>query len=90
MKPPSGLRVVTEDALRPLQIDEITPVANYAVRLIWNDGHNTGFYSFRFLREICPHEGGGLKAILFESFRDIRDLLPRILKFPAWLCSPRR
>lgn len=73
---PSGLRIVTEEAdPRPLQIDEIGPVGNYAVRLIWSDGHTTGFYSFRFLRELCPHEGGGLEAIRFESFRDIRDLL---------------
>ncbi|MDV2496427.1 MAG: DUF971 domain-containing protein [bacterium] len=72
----SGLRVVTEEAaLGPLQIDEITPVGSYAVRLTWSDGHNTGFYSFRFLRELCPHEGGGLEAIRFESFRDIRDIL---------------
>lgn len=75
-KATSGLRVVTEEAaLRPLQIDEISPIVNYAVRLTWSDGHDTGFYSFRFLRELCPHEGGGPEAIRFESFRDIRDLL---------------
>ena len=29
-------------------------VGRYAVRLLWNDGHNTGIYSFAHLRDICP------------------------------------
>ena len=29
-------------------------VGNYAVRLEWSDGHNTGIYSFDHLRKICP------------------------------------
>ncbi len=29
-------------------------VGRYAVQLLWNDGHNTGIYSFDHLREICP------------------------------------
>ncbi len=29
-------------------------VGRYAVRLIWNDGHSAGIYSFEHLREICP------------------------------------
>ena len=30
------------------------PVGHYAVRFQWSDGHNTGLYSFRYLRSICP------------------------------------
>jgi DUF971 family protein len=26
-------------------------VGNYAIRIDWSDGHNTGIYSFRFLRD---------------------------------------
>jgi DUF971 family protein len=29
-------------------------VGRYAVRLLWNDGHSTGIYSFDYLRETCP------------------------------------
>ena len=29
-------------------------VGNYAVRINWSDGHNTGIYSFDHLRDICP------------------------------------
>ena len=32
----------------------IEPVGNYALRIEWNDGHNTGIYSYDHLRHICP------------------------------------
>lgn len=31
----------------------IEQVGNYAVRIEWSDGHNTGIYSFDHLRKIC-------------------------------------
>ena len=30
------------------------PVGNYAIRINWNDGHNTGIYSWDHFRRICP------------------------------------
>jgi DUF971 family protein len=32
----------------------IEPVGSYALRIMWNDGHNTGIYSYDHLRNICP------------------------------------
>ncbi len=29
-------------------------VGQYALQVMWNDGHDTGIYSFDYLREICP------------------------------------
>ncbi len=29
-------------------------VGRYAVSIQWSDGHDTGIYSYRTLREICP------------------------------------
>ena len=29
-------------------------VGNYAIRLQWTDGHDTGIYAFTLLREACP------------------------------------
>ncbi|MEZ4619487.1 MAG: DUF971 domain-containing protein [Caldilineaceae bacterium] len=29
-------------------------VGNYAIRLTWTDGHDTGIYAFTILREACP------------------------------------
>ena len=34
-------------------------VGNYAVSFTWQDGHNTGIYSFRLLRQLCPCEACG-------------------------------
>jgi DUF971 family protein len=31
-------------------------VGRYAVRFNWSDGHNTGIYSYEYLRAICPCE----------------------------------
>src|SRR5678810_723221 len=36
-----------------LELDEIEPVGNYALRLKWFDGHSSGIYSFRYLRSLC-------------------------------------
>ena len=40
-----------------LRMDSVEAVGSYAIRIHWNDGHNTGIYSFDHLRRICPcHE----------------------------------
>jgi len=33
-------------------IRAVEPVGNYAVRLVFDDGHNTGIYSWRYLHEL--------------------------------------
>jgi DUF971 family protein len=32
----------------------VEPVGNYAIRINWSDGHNTGIYSYEHFRRICP------------------------------------
>jgi DUF971 family protein len=29
-------------------------VGNYALQIQWSDGHDSGIYTFEYLREICP------------------------------------
>jgi len=36
-------------------IDRIEPVGNYAVRLYFDDGHDTGLYSWEELHRFCQH-----------------------------------
>lgn len=36
------------------RMTSIEPVGSYALRIVWNDGHNTGIYSYDHLRHICP------------------------------------
>lgn len=31
-------------------------VGNYAIKLVFSDDHETGIYSFDYLREICPKQ----------------------------------
>lgn len=39
--------------LHPVQIGV---VGRYALSIQWSDGHDSGIYSYRLLREICPCE----------------------------------
>ncbi|MGH9513872.1 MAG: gamma-butyrobetaine hydroxylase-like domain-containing protein [Terriglobales bacterium] len=40
-------------AAKPLTAE---PVGKYAIKFHWNDGHELGIYSWRFLRDVCPCE----------------------------------
>lgn len=43
---------------RLVGVRAIEPVGNYAVRLVFDDGHDTGIYSWRYLHELGrEHEG---------------------------------
>ena len=33
---------------------EVGPVGNYALLFSWSDGHDTGIYTFDYLRRLCP------------------------------------
>jgi DUF971 family protein len=39
---------------RALEIDELEGVGNYALQIDWADGHNSGIYSYVYLRTLCP------------------------------------
>lgn len=40
--------------LPSMQIADATLVGNYAIRLVWTDGHDAGIYAFSLLRASCP------------------------------------
>jgi DUF971 family protein len=35
------------------ELMDLGEVGDYALRLTWADGHSTGIYTFRFLRDLC-------------------------------------
>jgi DUF971 family protein len=39
-----------------LEIKDLSLVGRYALNFQWSDGHQTGIYSFRYLRELCEGE----------------------------------
>ena len=43
---------VTVPGKRHVTISGLEPVGHYAVRIIFNDGHSTGLYTWAFLREL--------------------------------------
>jgi DUF971 family protein len=32
----------------------VSPVGRYGIQIAWNDGHDTGIYTFEWLRALCP------------------------------------
>ena len=37
-----------------LTVVDAKMVGNYAIQIEWSDQHDSGIYSFQYLREICP------------------------------------
>ena len=47
---------VTVPGKRNVKIREIVPVGNYAVQIVFDDGHSTGFYRWGYLAELGRNE----------------------------------
>ena len=45
------LQVISTSA-EPVRLNGANLVGNYALRLAWSDGHDTGIYDFRYLRSL--------------------------------------
>ena len=39
------------------KLSQIRTVGNYAIEFGWEDGHNTGIYTYDYLRSLCPCAG---------------------------------
>jgi len=46
---------VLQIAKENVQVIGIEPVGQYAVRLTFDDGHDTGLYTWKYLRELADH-----------------------------------
>ncbi len=47
---------ITVAGRRHVGIMELEPVGNYAVRIMFDDLHNTGIYSWQYLHELGMHQ----------------------------------
>jgi DUF971 family protein len=54
------------------ELAEIEEVGNYGLGLTWADGHATGIYTYRYLRELC-----GCERCFPDSARARHEPLPR-------------
>jgi DUF971 family protein len=49
----SGARILDPKTIRPdLKLEGMEAVGNYAVRLVWNDGHGSGLYTWDTLKRL--------------------------------------
>ena len=59
----TGERVLKAEAVPDeLNIEDVEIVGRYALNFRWSDGHDTGIYSFRLLREICEGDESSLES----------------------------
>jgi len=49
----SGALPMFKPTAKPVSAE---PIGRYAIKFSWNDKHDLGLYSWKFLREICPCE----------------------------------
>lgn len=49
----SSLKIIEHTRDEELDLQEIWQVGNYAIGLRWGDGHSTGIYTFKYLRELA-------------------------------------
>ena len=47
---------VLQTGKKAVNIDAIRPVGNYALQLVFDDGHDTGLYSWDYLHHLCRHQ----------------------------------
>lgn len=45
-------------------IDSIKPVGNYAIMIVFNDGHDSGIYSWEYLQSLCADQTQRWQAYL--------------------------
>ena len=50
---PEMLEIPLEAGLSD-ELERIDLVGNYAVQIVWNDGHSYGIYSWEFLKDLNP------------------------------------
>jgi DUF971 family protein len=50
---PADKLLLTESVNEALNLDAATPIGSYAIQFAWNDGHDSGIYTWDYLYEAC-------------------------------------
>ncbi len=53
LKPPDPFRLLKPQELVPLAAVSMPRIGNYAYKIVWSDGHDTGLYTLKQLRSLC-------------------------------------
>ena len=78
---------VLQTGKKHVGITAIEPVGNYAVRIVFDDGHDTGIYSWAFLRGLAQNQENFWRRYLSELEEKNASRLPAI---PVGSWTPRR
>ncbi len=71
IRPVAGVLPMFKALARPTEVEQ---VGRYAIRFVWNDGHQHGIYSWQWLREWCPCEQCKMSRESVEGLAsDIRE-----------------
>ena len=62
---------VLQSGKKYVNIDKLHPVGNYAIQLVFTDGHDTGIYSWEYLYELCTEQEQKWAAYL-ERLKDAK------------------
>lgn len=52
----TGQRTLQPESISDeVEINDLSIVGRYALNFRWSDNHETGIYSFQYLRDLCEH-----------------------------------
>lgn len=57
---------VTVPGKKNVRIAQLTPVGNYAIRIAFDDGHDTGLYVWDYLRDLGENQDARFQSYLDE------------------------
>ena len=49
----SQLQMITPEKTPSAELSDVVPVGNYAIQIRWADGHDTGIYTYSYLKELA-------------------------------------
>ena len=69
---------VLQTGKKYVSIEELTAIGNYAIRIAFDDGHDTGIYSWSFLKELYDRREAYWQSYLAELDKANASRLPTI------------
>ena len=69
---------VLQTGKRHVGVREIIPVGNYAIRIVFDDGHDTGIFSWPFLHDLAANQARYWQLYLSELKHRNASRLPAI------------
>ena len=47
------LQMITAEQVPSIDLSDVIPVGNYAIQIRWTDGHDTGIYTYSYLKQLA-------------------------------------